>query len=64
MTTSKTYTKMDLFKKVQDLEQQNKKLMMAIGQIRNGIQAVVFPHEHRETMDEVMKRIDSAIDRI
>ena len=63
MTTKKTPTKMDLFTKIQELEEKNRILMLALGRIRNGVQSVVFPHEHRETMDEVMEHIDRAIDR-
>ena len=63
MTTRKADNKMELFKKIQDLEERNKKLMLTIGRIRNGVQSVVFPHEHRETMDEVMRMVDRAIDK-
>jgi len=63
MTTRKADNKMELFKKIQDLEERNKKLMLTIGRIRNGVQSVVFPHDHRETMDEVMKMVDRAIDK-
>jgi len=63
MTIKKADTKMELFKKIQDLEERNKKLMLTIGRIRNGVQSVVFPHDHRETMDEVMKMVDRAIDK-
>ena len=63
MTIKKADTKMELFKKIQDLEERNKKLMLTIGRIRNGVQSVVFPHEHRETMDEVMRMVDRAIDK-
>ena len=63
MITKKADTKMELFKKIQDLEERNKKLMLTIGRIRNGVQSVVFPHEHRKTMDEVMKMVDRAIDK-
>ena len=63
-TNNKTDTKLQLFDKIQNLESKNKQLMMTIGRIRNGVQSVVFPHEHRETMDEVMKQIDTAIDKM
>jgi hypothetical protein len=62
MPTKKPDTKIQLFNKIQELEAHNKKLMLTLGRIRNGVQSVVFPHEHRETMDEVMEQIDRAID--
>lgn len=57
-------TKMQLFEKIQELEDRNKKLTMAVGRIRNGVLSVKFPHAHRDTMDKVLEQVDRVLSSI
>ena len=64
MTVKKSDTKLQLFEKIQSLEERNKSLRLAIGRIRNGVLSVKFPHDQRDTMDKVLEQIDRAINSI
>ena len=63
-TTKKPDTKMQLFERIQELEDRNKKLTMAVGRIRNGVLSVKFPHAHRDTMDKVLEQVDRVLSSI
>jgi type II secretory pathway component PulJ len=56
-------TKADLQKKINQLELRVQKLQRSLGLVRKDITNIVFPHEHRETMDRVVEVVDRAINR-
>jgi hypothetical protein len=56
-----TMTKMQLFEKLEQAKTRQQKLEMALGRVRSDIMNLTFPHEHRETIDNVMKIVDNAI---
>ena len=56
-------TKADLQRQVGQLEHRIQKLQGYLGSIRKDIADIVFPHEHRETMDRVVEVVDRAINR-
>ena len=56
-------TKADLKKKIDQLELRVQKLQRSLGLVRKDVVNIVFPHEHRETMDRVVEVIDRAINR-
>ena len=62
--TKKPDNKLQLFEKIQELESRNKKLMMAVGRIRNGVLSVKFPHDHRDTMDKVLEQVDRVLNNL
>ncbi len=56
-----TMTKMQLFEKLEQAQQRQRSLEMALGRVRADIMELNFPGEHRETIDNVMKIVDNAI---
>mgnify|MGYP003118850438 FL=1 len=56
-----TMTKMQLFEKLEQATMRQQSLEMALGRVRADIMKLKFPHEHRETIDNVMKIVDNAI---
>ena len=56
-----TMTKMQLFEKLEQAQQRQRSLEMALGRVRADIMEPNFPGEHRETIDNVMKIVDNAI---
>ena len=56
-------TKADLQRMVGQLETRVQSLQRSLGSIRRDIANIVFPHEHRETMNRVVAVVDRAINR-
>ena len=56
-----TMNKMQLFNKLEEVRERQTNLEAALGRIRVNIMNLNFPNEHRETIDKVIKIVDTAM---
>ena len=52
---------MQPFEKLEQAKTLQQNLEVALGRVRSDIMNLTFAHEHRETIDNVMKIVDNAI---